>query len=147
MCLNLQDLSRDFFDLNGLCRPLLIEDPEGLGIKIPRPFTVTEVLSHIGMPSFRWLYELAPVTGHMSRDRVLLGMVLLCYKVLTRSCDGPGEPDIAVEVIDVERQNSATGHWTLQRWVDYYNTPLADRSQILNVISLEFSKTPLSKLV
>jgi hypothetical protein len=57
------------------------------------------------------------------------------------------DPETSVEVIDVERQNSATGHWTLRRWVDYYNTPLDERKQILNVISLEFSKTPLSKIV
>ncbi|KAK7493948.1 hypothetical protein BaRGS_00014830 [Batillaria attramentaria] len=52
-------------------------------------------------------------------------------------------PLYEIDVIDVSRQED---HKMLMRnWTEYYNSP--DRHKILNVISLEFSKTRLSELV
>lgn len=38
------------------------------------------------------------------------------------------------------------GAWTLGRWANYYCNP-AQRSKVLNVISLEFSSSPLRQCV
>ncbi|XP_070192316.1 lysine-specific demethylase 7B-like isoform X2 [Littorina saxatilis] len=80
--------------------------------------------------------------------------------ILVEKKDGLGlrvpPPDISIEeierrvgpmreldVIDVARQED---HKMLMRhWTEYYNSP--ERHKILNVISLEFSKTALSELV
>lgn len=48
-----------------------------------------------------------------------------------------------IDVIDVGRQEDVK--MTLREFVDYHNNP--NRSKVLNVISLEFSKTSLSELV
>ena len=58
----------------------------------------------------------------------------------------PGEPERLLEVLDVARQGKAAGVWTLEKWGDYFMHP-EERREILNVISLEFSKTPLAKKV
>ena len=36
---------------------------------------------------------------------------------------------------------------TMKSWTDYYNQPPEKRSQLLNVISLEFSHTALERYV
>jgi len=54
--------------------------------------------------------------------------------------------DFPVAVMDVAAQTELTG-WTLGSWADYFATPPAARKRVLNVISLEFSGTPLSRLV
>lgn len=50
-----------------------------------------------------------------------------------------------VQVIDTATQ--LTTECTLQEWVDYLETPPKDRRRTLNIITLEFSQTPLGKLV
>jgi len=49
------------------------------------------------------------------------------------------------QVIDTATQ--LTTEYTLQEWVDYLNTPEKERTRILNVITLEYSQTPLGRLV
>jgi hypothetical protein len=51
-----------------------------------------------------------------------------------------------VHVIDVKEQSELTG-WTLGKWADYYHTPRDQRKRVLNLISLEFSGTPLMDYV
>jgi len=48
-----------------------------------------------------------------------------------------------VEVIDVASQSDA-GEWNLYRWAHYLSLPVHERPRVLNVISLEFSRTPLA---
>ncbi|KAL7524784.1 hypothetical protein ACHAXR_000711, partial [Thalassiosira sp. AJA248-18] len=55
---------------------------------------------------------------------------------------GPYRP---IQVIDTATQ--LTMEYTLQEWVDYLETPHSERTRTLNVITLEFSQTPLGRLV
>ncbi len=50
-----------------------------------------------------------------------------------------------VQVIDTATQ--LTTECTLQEWVSYLETPPKERCRALNIITLEFSQTPLGKLV
>lgn len=50
-----------------------------------------------------------------------------------------------IPVIDTRTQ--LTTEYTLQEWVEYLSVPMKERSRILNVISLEFSQTPMGKMV
>jgi hypothetical protein len=54
-------------------------------------------------------------------------------------------PYRTTQVIDTATQ--LTTEYTLQEWVDYLDTPESERTRILNVITLEYSQTPLGKLV
>jgi len=54
-------------------------------------------------------------------------------------------PFRTIQVIDTATQ--LTTEYTLREWVDYLETPPKDRTRILNVITLEFSETPLGDLV
>ena len=49
------------------------------------------------------------------------------------------------QVIDTATQ--LTTEYTLQEWVDYLRTPEEERTRVLNVITLEYSQTPLGKMV
>lgn len=56
--------------------------------------------------------------------------------------------DHAINVINVATQlEDVSRSWTVRDWVAYYCTDPAERAQTLNVISLEFSRTLLSRLV
>jgi len=55
---------------------------------------------------------------------------------------GPYRP---IQVIDTATQLTTT--YTLQEYVDYLETRRKDRTRTLNVITLEFSQTPLTELV
>lgn len=54
-------------------------------------------------------------------------------------------PYRTTQVIDTATQ--LTTEYTLQEWVDYLDTPEKERTRILNVITLEYSQTPLGTLV
>ena len=54
-------------------------------------------------------------------------------------------PFRTTQVIDTATQ--LTTDYTLSEWVDYLGTPEKERTRILNVITLEFSQTPLGKMV
>lgn len=51
-----------------------------------------------------------------------------------------------LDVIDVMSQ-SEVPNWKMDNWANYYNQPPEQRTQILNVISLEFSDSKLKDLV
>jgi len=51
----------------------------------------------------------------------------------------------AIPAIDTKTQ--LTTEYTLQEWVEYLSVPVKERDRVFNVISLEFSKTPLGELV
>mmetsp|Transcript_37093 Transcript_37093/g.66821 ORF Transcript_37093/g.66821 Transcript_37093/m.66821 type:complete len:549 (-) Transcript_37093:289-1935(-) len=55
---------------------------------------------------------------------------------------GPFRP---IQVIDTATQ--LTTEYTLHEWVNYLESPAEDRTRILNAITLEFSQTPLGRLV
>lgn len=94
---NMEWLERD---PDALKEPVIIENPEGLGMRMPsEEFTVADVAECIG-------------------------------------------PETPLEVIDVSTQ-STSPNWTLGKWVEYYSLPASSRDKIRNVISLEFSNTPL----
>ena len=73
----------------------------------------------------------------------LLDMVIPRHLTVRRVAEmyGAEEP---VPVIDVKTQETK-GHWTLQRWADYYEQP-GDKP-IHNVISLEVSHSPMGRLI
>ena len=52
-----------------------------------------------------------------------------------------------IEVLDVAAQSEVPGSWTLGDWARFYHTPVEKRRRVLNVITLEFSGTPLARLV
>ena len=52
-----------------------------------------------------------------------------------------------IEVLDVAHQSEVPGTWTLGEWADYYHSPPSTRKRVLNVITLEFSGTPLAPRV
>ena len=51
-----------------------------------------------------------------------------------------------IDVIDVATQDELRG-WTLGAWADYFHGARRGRRAVLNVISLEFSGTPLERHV
>jgi hypothetical protein len=57
------------------------------------------------------------------------------------------DPKRILDVIDVPTQSEVVPKWTMEQWANYYHTPAEERKQILNVISLEFSQTPLMQQV
>lgn len=54
--------------------------------------------------------------------------------------------DHPVPVMQVKTQQNSSG-WTLGAWRDYFYSDEEGREEVLNVISLEFSDTPLGKMV
>ncbi|ETI19358.1 hypothetical protein G647_09190 [Cladophialophora carrionii CBS 160.54] len=76
-------------------------------------------------------------------EQDLLDMVIPQHLTVRRVAEmyGLDEP---VPVIDVKSQETK-GHWTLQRWADYYEQP--GEKPIHNVISLEVSHSPLGRLI
>eukprot|EP00871_Galdieria_phlegrea_P005578 jgi/Galph1/6020/GphlegSOOS_G4694.1 len=48
-----------------------------------------------------------------------------------------------IEVLNVETQSEVYPQWTVQQWVQYFETPPENRAMTLNVLSLEVSHTPL----
>ncbi|KAF8484388.1 hypothetical protein JB92DRAFT_3028837 [Gautieria morchelliformis] len=91
-------------DPEALKEPIVIESPEGLGMRMPdKDLTVADIADIVG-------------------------------------------PQTPVEVIDVSTQSNSP-NWNLARWSEYYSLPPASRDKIRNVISLEFSNTPLAEKV
>lgn len=106
--------------------PLIIDEPEGLGMKMPdKNFTVSKVAAMVG-----------------PKEKVeVLGMSI---SVIIH-CQALTDADMHI-VLDVASQREDKG-WTLQRWADYYNTEPEKRDKIRNVISLEISETKLAEKV
>ena len=76
-------------------------------------------------------------------EQDLLEMVIPRHLTVRRVAEMYGADEV-VPVIDVKTQETK-GHWTLQRWADYYEQ--AGEKPIHNVISLEVSHSPMGKLI
>ncbi|KAI9209865.1 lysine-specific demethylase 2B-like protein [Polychytrium aggregatum] len=74
-----------------------------------------------------------------------LGMTMPSASITVREIANVCGLTRIVEVIEVATQSTRT--MTLDKWAAYFEQPPRQRRQILNVISLEFSDTPLAKLV
>ncbi|VDO33334.1 unnamed protein product, partial [Onchocerca flexuosa] len=74
-----------------------------------------------------------------------LGMKMPKDGTLTVRCVLKAVGDRLVEVVDVMTQGSR--QMMLSDFVDYYESPSAGRKDLLNLLSLEFSLTPLTKRV
>jgi len=55
--------------------------------------------------------------------------------------------DRKVPVMDVLTQNLMRPRWSMNRWREYFKDEQADRTKILNILSMEFSDTVLGKYV
>jgi F-box/leucine-rich repeat protein 10/11 len=107
-------------DETAMHEPIVVEDPEGLIMKMPPPeFTVQDVADQIGHET--------PVEVIGEYVRYPAHTLLMCS-------------------LDVATQSNSPG-WTLGRWAEYYNTEPSKRDKIRNVISLEISGTKLADQV
>lgn len=76
-----------------------------------------------------------------------LGAKIPCPGFMVRDVGNILGREWPLDVMDVSAQDELPGQWTIGDWVDYYETPASLRTKILNVISLEFSGSPLSPFV
>lgn len=111
-------------DESAMKEPIVIEKPDGLGMKMPEDLTVSDVGEIMG--------EDTPVEV----IGISLDVVSCVQIVLT-----PFLP-----FADVASQANIPG-WTLGKWVEYYETEPAQRDKIRNVISLEISGSELANKV
>lgn len=111
-------------DESAMHEPIVIESPEGLGMKMPDPnCTISDVANIVGRET--------PVE--------VIGALTHSIYVCTNW-------RIYVQVTDVASQSNSPG-WTLGKWADYYDQEPSARDKIRNVISLEISGTPLGDQV
>jgi F-box/leucine-rich repeat protein 10/11 len=107
-------------DETAMREPIVVENPEGLRMKMPPPeFSVQDVADEVGPETP------VEVIGECIRYRVYV--LLMCG-------------------LDVASQSNSPG-WTLGRWAEYYNAEPSKRDKIRNVISLEISGTKLADQV
>jgi hypothetical protein len=94
-------------DPDSLKNPIIVETPDGLGMKMPpTDFSVDDVAEAVG--------ENTPVE--------VIG-----------SCAAPSCCSRPHARVDVATQSNCPG-WTLGKWAEYYGTPAAERDKIRNVI-------------
>lgn len=109
-------------DETAMREPILIETPEGLGMKMPpKDFSVRDVAEIVGkdIP--------VEVIGAFSFHSLSIQIIISAF-------------------LDVATQSNLSG-WTLGKWADYYDTEPSARDKIRNVISLEVSGTELANEV
>ena len=114
-------------DQDAMKDPIVIEEGEGLGMKMPpAEFTVNDVAETLG--------EEHPVE--------VIGTLSSSWATISerREVNPSG-----VGITDVATQSNV--HWTMGKWVEYWNTEAAKRDKIRNVISLEISGTNLADRV
>lgn len=111
-------------DDEAMLAPIIIERPEGLGMKMPpKDFTVDDVADLIGEST-----PLEVIGMYMKYSLSISVMIYVQQKQ------------------DVASQTTAPG-WTLGKWADYFEMEPSKREKIFNVISLEVSGTKISDLV
>jgi len=109
-------------DASAMKEPLVVENPEGLGMKMPdEAFSIDDV---------------AEVVGTDTPVEVIGANVSLLSRYGSNFCF----------FVDVASQSNSPG-WTLGKWVEYYNLEPDARDKIRNVISLEISGTKLADQV
>ena len=107
-------------DETAMREPIVIESPEGLGMKMPpKSFTVADVAEAVGVEHPVEVIGASPPVGWRRYAHVLL---------------------------DVATQSNTPG-WTLGKWAEYYAQEPSAREKIRNVISLEITGTELADKV
>ena len=116
-----EELNEDYAMKFGFNRPILFDNksPSQLGLRVPTSSTTSAVQEDDNTTTNK------PFT--YSNVAKLVG------------------PYRRIQVIDTSTQLTTT--YTLDEWVDYLSIPCNERDRILNVITLEFSQTPLGDLV
>lgn len=93
----------------------------------------------------RWVRETGlriPIIATSSEE---LGMRLPPVERLTvRGVLSSLPPEHELSVIDVATQTESSA-WSLAQWISYFETPVASRTAVCNVISLEISRTEFAK--
>ena len=116
-----EELNEEYAMKFGFNRPILFDNksPSQLGLRVPTTTTTSSLVHDDGCSTNK------PFT--YSNVAKLVG------------------PYRRIQVIDTSTQLTTT--YTLDEWVNYLNIPSNERERILNVITLEFSQTPLGELV
>jgi len=117
---NTEELNEEYAMKFGFNRPILFENksPSQLGLRLPTSSTTSVVQDDGNTTTKPFTYSnVAKLVGPYRR----------------------------IQVIDTSTQLTTT--YTLEEWVNYLQTPSNERDRILNVITLEFSQTPLGELV
>ncbi len=81
-----------------------------------------------------------------SRDTKGLGMVIPDGITVDDVVESLGI-DHPIEIMDVLTQNGIKGSWSLGSWRDYFKSNKTERERILNVLSLEISKSELGQSI
>lgn len=118
-CMKGSDVNTEWLerDPDALKEPVIIENSEGLGMRMPpKEFTVADVAECIGPETPLEVIGNSLGFGFLFQRKQLY--------------------------LDVSTQ-STSPNWTLGKWAEYYSLPASSRDKIRNVISLEFSNTPL----
>ena len=110
-------------DPHAMEEPIVIETPEGLGLKMPsEELSVTDISGILG--------EATPIE--------VIGLALASYPIV---------PPLTVSrIVDVSTQSNSPG-WTIGKWASYFSAEPASRDKVRNVISLEISGTTLGDQV
>jgi hypothetical protein len=112
-----------YADPNAMTEPVVIDLPEGLGMKMPpKEYTVRDVAADVGPDT-----PLEVIGASLESSSRVPGIELF-------------RPFFFFE--DVLSQ-STSPNWTLGKWAEYYHSPATERDKIRNVISLEVTGTPL----
>jgi hypothetical protein len=110
-------------DEHAMREPIVIEVPDGLGMKMPpKDLTVDDIAELVG--------------GDTPLDVIGIQSTSSLTPVLTFSGF----------ITDVATQAASPG-WTLGKWTEYFNSEPSTREKIWNVISLEISGTKLADKV
>ena len=114
-----EELNEDYAMKHGFNRPILFDNksPSELGLRVPTSTT-----------------SVAQDDGNTNKPSFTYSNVAKLVGPYRR-----------IQVIDTSTQLTTT--YTLDEWVNYLSTSIEDRERILNVITLEFSQTPLGELV
>ena len=110
-------------DPHAMEEPVVIETPEGLGMKMP--------LEELTVPN------IAVILGEATPIEVI-GLSLACHLIISHV-------QLCL-ITDVASQSNSPG-WTIGKWANYFSTEPASREKVLNVISLEISGTALGDQV
>ncbi|CAG9533234.1 unnamed protein product [Cercopithifilaria johnstoni] len=117
-------------------------------VLVKKEFEIKDICQEMNASDFtvEYLEENGLEKPLLFRDSLSsLGMKMPKDGTLTVRCVLKAVGDRLVEVVDVMTQGSR--QMMLSDFVDYYESPSAERKDLLNLLSLEFSLTPLSKRV
>ena len=108
---------------------------------------LVDVLAHGSQVTLPWLRSHGLQRPVLIEDSAGLGLAVPGPSFAVRDVAATVGRSWPIEVLDVSAQSEVPGKWTLGDWADYYHSPAAERKRVLNVITLEFSGTPLRAAV